>query len=98
MTINNSVTATFVVAPKAMIGATGYTSLNSANKAAAINAVILLLDTELVENMTMNLNKSISIAGGYNATYGCRTGLPTELSGVLTISTGSLTVDSLAVK
>ncbi len=97
---SNSVTPTdpFTVAPKAMIGATGYASLNAAYSSAASGAVIYLLGTDLAESLIMDKGKDIMLAGGYSADYSARTGTPTTLKGVLIISTGHLSVDGLVVK
>ena len=56
----------------------------------------LTLDTLLTESLTVN--KQLVIHGGYNATYIGRTGNPTVLKGTLTIGTGSLVVDGVAVR
>lgn len=99
MTTAKSVTATFTKAPKAKIGATPFESLNLAYVgAAASGSTILALDTELIENLNMNSNKLITLIGGYKADYSGKSGLPTVLKGVLTIGTGSLTVEGLVVK
>ena len=44
------------------------------------------------------VNKLLKLIGGYNLTYSGRTGNPTLLQGLLTIGTGSLIVDGLAVR
>lgn len=92
-------TATFNLAPKAMIGTTGYTSLNLAYAGAeASGSTLLVLDTELAENLNMNSGKAITLKGGYKADYSGKSGLPSVLKGILTIGTGSLTVEGLALK
>ena len=98
VTADTSVTATFNAAPKAMIGSTGYTSLATAYAAATNNAEILLLDTELLENLTMNRGIAILLKGGYRADYLGRSGQPTVVKSFVTIGSGSLTVDGLGVK
>lgn len=90
------VTARFTAAPLAMIGASPYPLLGDAHAAAAPGAVILTLDTELIEDLT--ITKQISIDGGYNVTFTGKTGQPTRLRGTVTVSTGSLSVQGLAVK
>lgn len=99
MTTARSVTATFNKAPKAKIGATPYESLNLAYLgAAASDSIILALDTELTESLNMDSGKLITLIGGYRADYSGKSGLPTVLKGVLTIGSGSLTVEGLVVK
>jgi len=101
MTTNREVTALFsLTAPKAKIGTTGYISLNAAYTAASTPGptTILALDAELTENLSIGSGKQINLVGGYNAAFNGRTGNPTMLKGILTIATGSLTVDGLAVR
>jgi hypothetical protein len=101
MTTNREVTALFTLtAPKAKIGTTGYISLNAAYTAAPTPGptTILALDAELTENLSIGSGKQINLVGGYNAAFNGRTGNPTMLKGILTIATGSLTVDGLAVR
>ncbi|HCE66258.1 MAG TPA: hypothetical protein DER40_01670, partial [Geobacter sp.] len=96
---DKTVIATFNLAPKAMIGTTGYTSLNLAYIGAEVSgSTLLVLDAELTENLNMNSYKSITLKGGYKADYSGKSGMPTVLKGILTIGTGSLTVEGLAVK
>jgi len=97
MTGPKSVTASFTLAPKAKIGSTGYTSLLTAYTAADSSATILALDTEFIENLFMNGGKAIVLKGGYKADYSGKSGLPSYLKGVLTIGTGSLTVEGVAI-
>jgi hypothetical protein len=100
MSTDQSVTATFTAAPKAMIGSAGYTSLNAAYTAASTTAVttILTLDTDLVESLTIDNGKWINLIGGYDGSYSGRTGIMTGLKGALIIGNGSLTVDGLEIK
>ena len=93
-----TVTATFNGAPMAMIGSTGYTSLSAAYLSAGSVAVIDLLSTDMVGDLNMDQGKIITIRGGFDPTFSINTGQPTGLKGLLTVATGSLTVDNLAVK
>lgn len=97
MTGPKSVTASFTLAPKAKIGSAGYTSLLAAYTGAGSSATILALDTEFIENLTMNGGKAIILKGGYKADYSGKSGLPSYLKGVLTIGTGSLTVEGVTI-
>jgi hypothetical protein len=98
MSADTAITTTFTAAPKAMIGSTGYVSLSAAYASVKNDIEILLLDTELVEDLTMNRGFAIALLGGYQADYLGRSGLPTQLKGVVTIGTGSLKVEGLVVK
>lgn len=98
MTADRTATATFTPAPMAKIGLTGYDSLAAAYAAAGTSDTILLLDTEMPDaGFTLDQGKSITLKGGYRNDYSGKSGLPSTLKGVLTISTGSLTVESLVV-
>jgi hypothetical protein len=101
MTTDREVTALFTLtAPKAMIGTTGYISLNAAYTAALTpgTTTILALDAELDEDLAMGSGKDIILIGGHNSAFNGRTGNPTILKGLLTIGNGSLTVDGLAIR
>lgn len=98
LTGNLTVTATFNGAPMAMIGSAPYTSLSAAYLAAASGAVIDLLSTDLTGDLNMDQGKIITLVGGYDPAFTTNSGQPTGLKGLLTVATGSLTVDNLAVK
>lgn len=97
---NKSVSATFSLAPKAMIGTSGYDSLNAAYLAAYnsadASATINLLDTELTENLDV-IGKEITLKGGFSADFKTRSGPSTILKGNLTIKGGSLRVDGITI-
>lgn len=93
--VNKTVTATFNAA-KAQIGATGYATLADAYTAAASGAQILLLDGDLGESLTVT--KSVVLKGGYNAGFTAPTGLFTNLTAPLTVSSGTLTISTVVVK
>jgi hypothetical protein len=99
MTADRDVNIEFVAAPKAKIGNAGYASLNEAYGAASLTGAttIWTLDTDLAEALIMDKGKEIILMGGYNSYYNARTGIPTTLNGV-TVATGSLTVDRLAIR
>lgn len=92
------VQATIDAAAKAKINKTGYATLTTAYAAAGSSATILALDTEFIENLNMNSLKNIILKGGYTGNYQTKSGMPTELKGVLTIGSGSLTVENLTIK
>ncbi|NVN90186.1 MAG: hypothetical protein HXX11_06240 [Desulfuromonadales bacterium] len=100
MADDRNVNAVFTLAPKAMIGLNGYPSLNAAYSAATTPGAttILTLDAELLESLDMRSGAEIVLMGGYNTTYNGRTGIPTRLKGLLTVGSGKLTVDGLAIK
>lgn len=95
MAADKGVTALFTRSPNAVIGAVGYLTLREAYLAAEIGATIMALDTVLPESLTVN--KQLILKGGYTADYRGRSGNQTVLKGALTIGTGSLIVDALAV-
>lgn len=100
MTAAKSVTATFNLIPRAMIGSTGYASLGLAYSSVAPGdtATILVLGIDLdPEILTVDNNRKISLIGGYTSSYD-KGATPTSLKSPLTISTGSLTVEGVVVK
>jgi len=100
MTAAKSVTATFNLIPRAMIGSTDYASLGLAYSSVAPGdtAIIMVLGIDLdPEILTVDSNRKISLIGGYTSSYD-KGATPTSLKGPLTISTGSLTVEGVSVK
>jgi len=104
---NTTVYGYFSGAYKAKIsGGNGYDTLTLAqNDPAASGATILARElhnasTLTVEPFTENLTvtKALTIKGGYDAGFNSNAGLYSTLSGILTISSGSLTVENLVVK
>jgi hypothetical protein len=98
MDSNKTVSATLTPADRARISTTGYPTLNAAYSAAPSTGVTTILTLDAVLNESLTVNKLLNIIGGYKAVYSGRTGNPTVLQGILTIGTGSLAVDGLAVK
>jgi len=98
MTGQKAVTAIFSAAPMAKIGSNGYDSIALAYAAASEGAEILLLATELTENVAINRGIAITIVGGFHADYLGRSGQPSSVKGILVVETGSLTVDGLEMK
>jgi hypothetical protein len=98
MSSDQAVTATFTAAPRAKIGSAEYSTLNAAYAAAPAKGVTTILTPDALLNESLTINKQIIIIGGYDITYTGRTGHPTVLKGTLTIGTGRLTVDRVAVR
>jgi hypothetical protein len=98
---NKSVSATFILAPKAMIGTNEYGTLNDAYLAiynsADAGATINLLETEFIENLEIK-GKDVILLGGNSADYKTRNGQPTVLKGTLTIKSGSLRANGIVVR
>ena len=95
-----TVTATFSLPFKAMIGATGYDTLNLAYTGASLtgSTTILALDTEFVENLNLNTDKRIVLKGGYKVDYSGKSGNPSILKGILTVGKGSMTMEGVTVR
>lgn len=81
---------------KAQIGGVGYATLAEAFATNFGTTPILLLDGNLAESLTVT--KAVTLKGGYNATFTALTGLFSNLTAPLTISTGSLTASMLVIK
>lgn len=81
---------------KAQVDGVGYSTLLEAYIVAPSGAQILLLDGDLAESLTVE--KSVTLKGGYNATFSGLTGLFSNLTAPLVISSGTLTVDRIVVK
>lgn len=92
---DKTVTATFNSA-RAQISGVGYTTLAAAYATSFGSTPILLLDGNLGEGLTVT--KSVTLKGGYNASFSGLTGLFTNLNSPLTVQSGTLTVDRITVK
>ncbi len=95
MSAVRNVTANFNSSAQAKIGSTGYATLASAYSLAASGAIIKLIDSSMSGPLT--IGKIIVLDGGYDASFATKTGQPTTLSGILTVTTGSLTVADIEV-
>lgn len=70
--------------------------LNLAYADADTIAEIHTLDTELIEDLTVD-GKAIVLKGGYKADYSDLSGLPTVLKGVLAIRSGKLSISNFVI-
>lgn len=95
MNVSREVRADFGLV-KAQVNGIGYSTLLEAYIVAPSGAQILLLDGNLAESLTVE--KSVALKGGYNATFSGLTGLFSNLTAPLVISSGTLTVDRITVK
>jgi uncharacterized repeat protein (TIGR02543 family) len=93
-----SVTATFTAAPRARNATTGasYATLADAITAASSGNEIWTLGTQL--DGAVLLDKTITLLGGWNATYTGKSGLPTLLNGELTNENGNSSTETIDVK
>jgi hypothetical protein len=97
LTANKSVTATYNLAPKAMIGVTEYSSFAEAYSAASGSSTTILLLEDILPVSTV-ISKSLTLMGGYLPNFSRSTSGYTTLQGTLAISSGSLLVDRVVVK
>ncbi len=100
---DKSVTANFslLTLPAVRIGGVSPAYMNPATLSntylnAPNNAVIEMKSGILAESFTANLNKSVTVRGGFNSDYTANTG-NTAISGPLNIQAGSITIDNLTV-
>ncbi len=93
------VTATFAYAYMAKVNSTGsrYDTLAQAYSNAAASDTILARDVTFTGDLTLNGGKAITLDGGLSTSYAPQNAW-TTLQGILTLGTGSLTVDRLVVK
>ena len=110
MNAPRTVTATFTTLPPRVINprvstTQGYQTLQSAFNAArtadTLKAMATTSQTNFVENLTVNgglqTPSNVTLLGGYESTFNTITGT-TTLQGQLTIQSGSLTVDKIAIR
>lgn len=96
MDADKSVTATFNQAALLHIGGTEYGTLQAAYDAAGTTSVIQLLATD-TGTLTANRNVSVTLKGGYDASYNSTAGL-TGIGKPLIIELGTIIVDGIAIK
>jgi hypothetical protein len=98
---NKTVTATFSPAPLAMIGTTPYDTLQAAYGAASQSGSTIMLKEgdpgSALGGLDANVDKLVTIQGGYNSAYTSRSG-STIILGPITFGLGSLILDSVGVR
>lgn len=77
-----------------IVGKSSYAKLQDAYNAAADGDIILAQAQVFAENLNVNRNISVSLAGGYVCDYSTNPGT-TKLQGVLTTSSGTLTIKDI---
>jgi hypothetical protein len=76
---------------------TYYSSILDAYTSAATGNIIKAWGTDFTEILGLNSGKAVTLRGGFDSTYTTNSGF-TTLHGALTIGTGSLIVDKLAIQ
>ncbi|NVN90122.1 MAG: Ig-like domain-containing protein [Desulfuromonadales bacterium] len=101
MATDKTVNATFTLdmAHRARIGTSSYfpTLQDAYNSPLSTGKNILAWATGFIESLNCNNQKDVTIDGGYNDVYSGKSGF-SILQGVLTVGTGSLTVENLVIK
>jgi hypothetical protein len=94
-----SVTATFSKYNPVHIanGSNYYSTLQSAYTAAGSTSIIQSQEVNITGNLSTSSSKSITLVGGYDATYSGRSGY-TVMQGTLTVNKGTLVVDNIVIK
>ena len=91
------VTATFTAAPKAMIGAASYPTLQDAYNVASDKAVIGLLNDVNVGTLTADRNVTVNLGGGNNAGYTAQPGF-TQVQGPVFLRSGGVIFERVTVR
>jgi hypothetical protein len=99
MSGNRSATATFnYVQPVKILGSSAiYTSIGGAYAKLSSGGTIQAREHEFTENLNCNRPISAIIKGGYDTAYNDNSGL-TTVKGTVTITSGKLTVENLAIR
>jgi CSLREA domain-containing protein len=95
--VSDALTATVLLKPVRREPENYYVSLQAAYGEADSGETIRALAVTLTENIDLNLQRDISISGGYEDGYAGQSGYST-ISGWLTIGKGTLTVERVVVK
>lgn len=97
MTANRSATATFSLVPRARVAGVPYGSLASAYAVVTAGGTLEAQTLTFIETLTLNRPVAFTLKGGYASDYLSLSGY-TTLDGVLTIGTGTVTLDRLIIK
>jgi hypothetical protein len=101
MNADKNVTSTFTLTsllPVHVVGGGCYDSFQLAYISGAASCTIMAKAVELSTlDFTLNNGKTVTLEGGYDGTYSVNNGY-TTLQGILTLGTGSLTVENLIIK
>lgn len=101
VTDNHTISVTWTVTSCAnqpvRIGATSYTSLQTAYNAATDGATIQSQAVTLTENVTANRAITAILDGGYDCTYTAKVGT-TGIKGMLTTSAGTVTAKDIRLQ
>jgi hypothetical protein len=74
-----------------------YTSLQTAYDAVSNGGTILAVDSIFTENLSFDIDKTVTLSGGYDGTFTIITG-DTVLNGDMTIGNGSVTIENVQVQ
>jgi probable HAF family extracellular repeat protein len=85
------------VLPVHVDGGGYYSSLQEAYTLAPITCTIMAQKGELPGDLTANLNKTVTLEGGYDSSYSGNSGQTTLIRGNLLIGTGSITVENIGI-
>jgi hypothetical protein len=96
-TSNKSVTAGFAAAPKTKVGILGFETLTLAYAGVTSDPVIKARDITFAENLNLNRSIAVTLKGGMDANFSPVVGAHTYLHGLLTITSGSLTVENITI-
>lgn len=76
---------------------TYYSSILDAYTSAATGNIIKVWGTDFTEILGLDKDKAVTFKGGFDSTYSTNSGF-TTLHGTLTIGTGSVTIENLAIQ
>ncbi|SJZ88798.1 M6 family metalloprotease domain-containing protein [Trichlorobacter thiogenes] len=94
-----SVTATFNAPHKVKIyNGASYETISDGYEAANSGDVIMLAQDTFASDLILNINKAVTLSGGWYPDFHGTTGLYSDLQGILTVANGSLTVENLIIK
>jgi hypothetical protein len=100
MNANKTLSAAFTPNLQARVNSADYASLQTAydNAATVDGATIKAREHTFLEpNLLLNINKTVTIDGGWNSDYSLQTGI-TTIDGTLTVRQGTLKVRGVVVK
>ena len=75
-----------------------YSSIQVAYNGAVDGTVIQVQNVTLIENLNANRNVTVTLDGAYTCDYSSKTGTPTTLKGMLTTSSGKLTIGNFILQ
>jgi hypothetical protein len=100
LSLSGATTVTALFTPKSSpvhLSGSYYGALQKAFDTVAAGGVVMAVAQDQPGDLTLDRGISFTLKGGYDAGFSSNTGNPTEVNGAVTLATGSMTVENIAI-